>query len=92
MGNTFEDILKKTFGEQTVELSLDDLAGVAGGSYTQEEETTLRNALIAAKQSGMSKETVLGYVNLLYNSYHKDHPNVTKQEVIDYINQNWDSL
>ena len=92
MENKLEELITSIIEEKTANLSLDDLAGVAGGTHTQEEEALLRTALISAKQSGYTKEMVLSLIPLLYTIYHKDHPNVTKQEVVDYINQNWDSL
>ena len=84
--------MKKIFGEVVTELKLDELGLVSGGVMTDSQMDLLRSGLTQAKQSGMTKEEVLRYVPTYYRLLHPQYPNVTLDEVIDYINQNWDLL
>ena len=90
--NKAEEIVKKMFSGEAVELSLDDLNGVAGGVITKAEESQLRWGLGEAKKANLSMDDVLALVPSYYDLLHPSHPNVTQQEVIDYIRNNWSSI
>ena len=74
------------------ELSLDQLDSVAGGVITASQKITLNSLLKQAKGSGMSVDAVLGMIPGYYNSLHAMYPDVTLEEVQDYITEMWDNL
>ncbi len=87
-----DEVMRKLFSGESMELNLEDLAGVAGGKMTQSDIATLDSVLKMAKNGGLSLKDVLGYVDQYYLMYHKMYPHVTKEEVITYIKQHWNSL
>ena len=87
-----DEVMRKLFSGESMELDLEDLAGVAGGKMTQSDIATLDSVLKMAKNGGLSLKEVLGYVDQYYLMYHKMYPHVTKEEVITYIKQHWNSL
>ena len=87
-----EEVLKQFLTGEKQELGLDELDGVAGGTMTPSDINTLNAVLKMAKQSGLSMKEVLGYVDQYYDMYHSMYPNVTKEEVVRYIKQHWNSL
>lgn len=80
------------FGDMAFELTPDQLEGISGGSYTAEQAAQLSGYLRMAKNAGMTKEQVLAMVPGLFASLSAQYPDVTMQEVTDYINSHWDSL
>ncbi len=87
-----DEVMRKLFSGESMELNLEDLAGVAGGKMTQSDIATLDSVLKMAKNGGLSLKDVLGYVDQYYLMYQKMYPHVTKEEVITYIKQHWNSL
>ncbi len=84
--------MEKNLGNLSLELTADQLESVSGGTYTPQQAALLSGYLKMAKQGGTTKEQVLSMVPVLFSSLSSQYPDVTMQEVIDYINANWDKL
>ena len=69
-----------------------ELSGIPIIVMTQEEEGQLLWGLGEAKKANLSMDDVLALVPSYYDLLHPSHPNVTQQEVIDYIRNNWSSI
>ena len=79
-------------GNLKLELTPDQLEAISGGTYTPEQEQELLGYLRMGKASGMTKEKVLSMVPMFFASLSSKYPDVTMQEVTDYITSTWDSL
>ncbi len=75
-----------------VELALDQLDSVVGGVITPAQKATLNGVLKMAKKSGKSLDDVIASILGYYNSLHAMYPDVTLEEVQDYVLETWDSI
>lgn len=82
-------VIRKMLGQEDRELQLDELEGVAGGVMTKDEEGMLRDGLGLAKMFRMGVDDVLALVPTYYEQLHDEHPNVTQEEVITFIKNNY---
>lgn len=74
------------------ELDLDQLNGVTGGVITDSQKATLNSVLKMAKGSGMSLENVMGMIPGYFDSLHNMYPNVTLEEIQDYVTETWETI
>ena len=84
--------LANSFVDGAAELSLEDLDGVAGGVMTKMQEKMLGWAVGDAKADGKTLNEVILSLPDLFEKYSSMYPNVTLDEVEDWIRANWDNL
>ena len=84
-----EEIVRRMLSGEVQELELKDLEGVSGGAITASEESLLVWGIKLAKQNNLSVQDILDFIPQYYDTYHRLYPNVTVEDVTDYLNKHW---
>lgn len=84
----FQKILSPDYAGVT-ELNPDDLSDITGGKIDKKAENRLIDGIKLAKSTGVSLSEVLKQLPTYYNLLHALFPDVTQQEAINYIKNNW---
>lgn len=75
-----------------IELNLDDMDKITGGVMTSGEKSTLSYYLKMAKDANLTMDQVLAFVPQFFPVYSPKYPNVTMQDVTDYIKNVYPTL
>lgn len=75
-----------------VDLDPKILDAISGGVITEDEQSQLRSSLAQIKGMGISLDTIWAQLPVFFDMYKNTYPNITYQEVEDFIKANWDSL
>ena len=73
-----------------MKLNMDQLEGVVGGAGTSGDMADLRSDIAYYKKSGISKQGVIDWYRHMFSGV--DGAEGELNMVIDYINDNWDSI
>ena len=87
-----KDDMLKNLPADVVSLKDEELENVAGGYLTASQEKMLRDALKDQQDQGVSKEEILKAIPGYYNMLHLLYPNVTQDDVVGFVEDNYGSL
>jgi len=68
------------------------LDAISGGVITPDEEEELKTNLAKIKSMGISQDMVWAQLPTFFEMYKSSYPNITIEEIEDFIKKNWDSV
>ena len=86
------DFLKMLLSKNNTELTDDMLEKVSGGVMTTKAEKDLMAALKLGKSQNYDKKVIKDMANNYFPMFSPQYPGVTLEDVLLYIDDNWDSI
>ena len=65
---------------------------ISGGVISPDEEDQLKSNLAMIKSMGISLDMVWAQLPTFFEMYKSSYPNITIEEVEEFIRKNWDSI